>query len=149
MGSIRLLKFRASSGFSLLELLVAIAIIGILISLVAFSYGTAQQKARDNRRISDMKAIQQAYEQYYEQNGASYPSNVSTLVGTYLPGGVPQDPKPAPYPTYAHTYPNPGTSYCSCATLEGIQGGNSTTVACSLGAPNPTPKPFFCVQSVQ
>ncbi|PIS08253.1 hypothetical protein COT76_02470, partial [Candidatus Berkelbacteria bacterium CG10_big_fil_rev_8_21_14_0_10_33_10] len=52
-------------GFTLIELLVVIAIIGILAGVVVVNVGSAQAKARDAKRISDMKAIQTALEMYY------------------------------------------------------------------------------------
>ena len=61
-------------GFTLMELLIVIAIIGILISISVASYGSAQKKARDARRHADLKAVQNAWEQYYADNNASYPA---------------------------------------------------------------------------
>jgi len=55
-------------GFTLLELLIVIAIIGILISIGVVSYGAAQKKSRDSRRMSDLKAVQAAFEQYSADN---------------------------------------------------------------------------------
>lgn len=59
-------------GFTLIELLVVISIIAILMAVATVSYTNAQQKGRDNKRKSDLKAIQQALEVYYQQNG-KYP----------------------------------------------------------------------------
>src|SRR3989344_8208732 len=56
-------------GFTLIELLVVIAIIGILIAAATVSYTKPHQKARDNRRKSDLKSVQQALELYFQQNG--------------------------------------------------------------------------------
>lgn len=60
-------------GFTLIELLVVIAIIGLLSSVILASLTTARRKARDARRISDMKQIQTALELYFDANG-SYPN---------------------------------------------------------------------------
>ncbi len=59
-------------GFTLIELLVVISIIGLLSSVVLTSVNSARAKARDARRITDLKQIQTALEFYYDTNG-SYP----------------------------------------------------------------------------
>ena len=67
------LKFQA--GFTLTELLVAIAIIGILSSVVLTSMSSARERAKDGKRISDIKQIQLALELYYDVN-SSYPADI-------------------------------------------------------------------------
>ncbi len=83
------------SAFTLLELLIVIAIIGILASLAAVSYSSAQRRARDSQRQADLKAIQNAVEQYYADHNGNYPAScVAIDIETdYLPGGLPTDPK--------------------------------------------------------
>ncbi len=61
-------------GFTLVELLVVIAIIGVLSSIVVSSIGSARQKARDVRRISDMKQLDIALNFFFDDN-RRYPSN--------------------------------------------------------------------------
>jgi prepilin-type N-terminal cleavage/methylation domain-containing protein len=70
-----------NSGFTLIELLVVIAIIGMLSSIILASLNSARNKARDARRISDLRQVKNALELYYDANG-SYP-----LTTTHADGG--------------------------------------------------------------
>ncbi len=81
-------KFK--KGFTLVELLAVIAIIGILASVVLASLSTARRKARDARRVADIKQLQLAVELYADSSGI-YPSLLSSLVPTYIPV-EPKDP---------------------------------------------------------
>ncbi|MBD3251108.1 prepilin-type N-terminal cleavage/methylation domain-containing protein [Candidatus Uhrbacteria bacterium] len=65
-------------GFTLIELLVVIAIIGLLATLAVVAFGSAREKARDTRRITDIVAIEQAMRLYFEETG-SYPGE--SMVG--------------------------------------------------------------------
>src|SRR3989344_2877323 len=59
-------------GFTILEMLVVISIIGVLVGIGAISYSTAQKKARDTKRNLDLKAIQNCMEQNYSVNNSQY-----------------------------------------------------------------------------
>ncbi len=52
-------------GFSLIELLVVITIIGLLASVGLTSYTRAQERARDAKRQSDLISLKNALEIYY------------------------------------------------------------------------------------
>ena len=56
-------------GFTLIELLVVIGIIGILSSIVLVSVNSARMKARDARRMSNLREIRTALYLYYEKKG--------------------------------------------------------------------------------
>lgn len=59
-------------GFTLVELLVTISIIGILASITVVSVGSVRQIARDSKRLADIKQLQTAAELYFNSNN-SYP----------------------------------------------------------------------------
>lgn len=66
-------KDNKNLGFTLIELLVVIAIIGVLATLLLLQLGAARAKARDAKRISDVTQIRTALEQYFDDNGGTYP----------------------------------------------------------------------------
>jgi|SRR3989344_2452030 len=81
-----------NKGFTLIELLVVIAIIGILSSVVLASLNTARTKARDSRRISDIKSLQLALELYADDNSGDYPDALSDLTTNGYISKIPTDP---------------------------------------------------------
>ena len=60
---------KVKNGFTLIELLVVIAIIGLLSSVILASLSTARMKARDARRLADIRQIKLALELYYDAKG--------------------------------------------------------------------------------
>ncbi|MFH1232445.1 MAG: type II secretion system protein [Patescibacteria group bacterium] len=77
---------KKQKGFTLIELLVVIAIIGLLSTLAVVALNNARMKARDARRVTDVKQMQTALELYYNDAG-KYPASVatgSTTSGTCL-----------------------------------------------------------------
>src|ERR1700733_2911389 len=57
-----------SKGFTIVELLIVIVVIGILATLVIVTFTGIQQKARDSKRKTDVGAVQAALESYYSSN---------------------------------------------------------------------------------
>jgi len=55
------------SSFTLVEMLVVVAVVGILASALLVSLGGSRAKARDARRISDLREVQNALELYYDR----------------------------------------------------------------------------------
>jgi type II secretion system protein G len=111
-------------GFTLIELLIVVAIIGLLATLAILSLTSAQAKARDTKRVADLKSLQNGIEMYYNDN-SHYPyltaasttwANLQTALASQL------NALPAPPNTdYDYEYATNGTTgsvYCLRTQLE-------------------------------
>lgn len=93
-------------GFTLIELLVVITIIGILATGAVTVYTSQIQKARDTTRISDIKALQGAIEQSYQDQG-QYPDKGGLTAADGITDYMqrfPEDPKSGQASTTAFEY---------------------------------------------
>lgn len=143
---------KKSLGFTLLELLVVISIIGILIAISAAAFTTAQQKARNAKRQGDINSMAKAFEQYYATSHdvsgvivtSVYANDCGDMMDS-LPGSVwPTDPKTG----VEYSCTSTTSTYCACAELEpsGNSDGNATNASCAgIG----TTGSFYCVQNQQ
>ncbi|MBI4457882.1 prepilin-type N-terminal cleavage/methylation domain-containing protein [Candidatus Uhrbacteria bacterium] len=59
---------RASKGFTLMELMVTVSIIGVLSTVGSVSYNSVRARSRDTKRVSDIKQLQVAVEFFFENN---------------------------------------------------------------------------------
>lgn len=139
------------NGFTLFELLVSISIIAILTALASVAFSGAQKKARDARRMEDIKAIQVAAEQYYSQNTYLYPDDPpvmpwkdektnQSILDTY-----PTDPKTGVAYDYINPFGGVANTYCVCALLENTTGGNASDASCTFA----TGGSYFCAKNQQ
>ena len=68
----KLKTIRNSKGFTIVELLIVIVVIGILAALVLNSFRGVQERARDTERRTDTNSVATQLEVYYTDNGG-YP----------------------------------------------------------------------------
>jgi prepilin-type N-terminal cleavage/methylation domain-containing protein len=78
--------FKNKEGFTLIEMLVVIAMIGILSAVVLTALGPSRNKAKDSRIISDVNQARAIAEGYYNATDGTYPmdsivSAISSTVG--------------------------------------------------------------------
>jgi prepilin-type N-terminal cleavage/methylation domain-containing protein len=64
---------KRNKGFTIVELLIVIVVIGILALLVITTYSGIQAKARNAKRQTDIQSLQTQIEAFFSQNGY-YPS---------------------------------------------------------------------------
>ncbi|MEO5949946.1 MAG: prepilin-type N-terminal cleavage/methylation domain-containing protein [Candidatus Saccharimonadales bacterium] len=134
---------RPGAGFTIVELLIVVVVIGVLAAIVIVAYNGVQQRARDANRMSDVTVINKALELYYIDYGrfpngsgsttinsgwsttadASW-QNLATALQPYL-SKIPVDPVSAPnlspltnsagynYAYFSNT--SSGVSYCGAA----------------------------------
>lgn len=69
-------------GFTLIEMLVVISLIGILAALALVSFGASQKQARDTTRKSDLRQYQTSLEMYGNLTSGLFPSR-TTAVSAY------------------------------------------------------------------
>ncbi len=134
---------KEQKGFTLIEILIVVAIIAILASVVLVGLGPTQKEGRDSRRISDLSEVQNALELYYNHCGnypgpASSPGNSCGAWSAMTPGSnayyedmkadvtgltdvgvpqIPEDPTNAGSLVYVYETNSPN-SYTLAATLE-------------------------------
>lgn len=103
------------NGFTLIEILVVMAIIGILVTLGVGSFRGSQIKARDGRRKSDLKQVTTALEAYYNDYG-QYPQDNNGFIdgcaaGSCSWGGAFSDVQGTVYMTMLPTDPRGTWAY--------------------------------------
>ncbi len=133
---------KTQKGFTLVELLVAIGIIGILATITTVSVSSIRAKGRDTKRVTDVKAIQANLEIFAETNGG-YPTDAQQkpIEGLWMCNGdkaagwkddtgcveasrifkVPKNPAPGGT-SYKYVGVATGQSYQLNFTLEGDSG---------------------------
>lgn len=157
-------KDRLARGFTLMELLLVMGIVGVIVAIAAVSYAQVSKRGRDARRRADMSAIRQVLENYKLSesggDGLAYPecaaevpgddqclaqSEWSTIIAAVSGSAVvssvpPEDPFAAQNPLYSYEVSCDGETCCGCALMEVTGGGNAygrSGQTCLWSAPSP------------
>ena len=128
-------------GFTLVEIVIVIAIMAFLTAIIYASFDTARAKSRDQKRVSDISAIQIALEQYFQKYG-QYPLDINTDTN-FSPafiGSLPVPPSAGEQYNYLPLTKTSGSSICvsyqlwttfekSNSYLDAKKGFNSSSIS--------------------
>lgn len=135
---------KQTKGFTFIEMLVVVTLIGVLSMIGVANFKVANQKARDGRRQGDLQQIRAALE-LYRTDVNSYPDTdiitadeIVSPTGTIYMEDIPDD----PLADYDYYYSSAGPTYTLCAALEldttGVCGGVSCgTPTCNYQVTSP------------
>lgn len=145
-------------GFTLIELLVVISIIGFLSTIAIFSAQQLRIKVRDTKRVTDLRAISQALEFYYDNNGG-YPVYSDGAAKYLLPNGytvnwydlegklspyikkLPIEPLYPDYPlSYTYWSQNSGKGYVIFMKPE-----NYSSIGAGMGCMEGPGRDYYCI----
>lgn len=73
---------KTSKGFTIVELLIVIVVIGILAAIVIVAFNGVQSRARDSERVTEIKNIQKKLEVYFAEKG-HYPNSAQMMNATF------------------------------------------------------------------
>jgi general secretion pathway protein G len=82
---------KQQSGFTLIELIVVVTIIGILAAVAISNVKWAQQKARESALRHDLFEMRKSIDDYYADK-QKYPESLQALAQEHYLRGVPKDP---------------------------------------------------------
>lgn len=78
---------QTQKGFTIIEVVLVLAIAGLIFLMVFIALPALQRNTRDSQRKQDLSRLQTAVSNYTGNNRGSLPTNWSTFVSTYLTVG--------------------------------------------------------------
>lgn len=113
-------------GFTIVEIAIVIAIVGLLVSLTIVTYTLVQRQARDDERRADVAVLKKALEHYYYDNNeypapgglADYAYDASGLASSLTPRYLQSIPKVPQGANYEYAFKPDRSAYAVKVTYE-------------------------------
>jgi len=110
-------RLRSRKGFTLVEIMIVVAIIGLLIAIALPNFVKARNTAREKLCFNNLRLVGHAAEQYIIDNNLADTTVVTTAQATeYMKGGMPTCPSAGVYTIASET----------------VAGNSGPTVDCSI-----------------
>jgi prepilin-type N-terminal cleavage/methylation domain-containing protein len=119
---------KQQKGFTIIEVVLVLAIAGLIFLMVFIALPALQRNQRDAQRQTDLSRLQTAVTNYANSNRGSLPSNWGTFVNSYMTVG--------------------GDTFLDPSGATTAQGGSQTTYQLSSSTDSPLDAPFSESQNV-
>ena len=123
------------SGFTLVEMLVVVAIFSLLSSMLLTLARDSRGRARDATRKSDVRNIQSSMAVYFDRKNR-YPNNYSQLISEDLFNQIPKDPSTGEKYPYATSTAGDNFDICVAACMELPENGGGEAGICEEDSVN-------------
>ena len=110
-------------GYTLLELMIVVAIVGILVSLAIPNFQQSAMKAKETALKQNLFTMRAVLDQYYADRG-EYPDNLEALVEANYLRSIPVDPLTKSSTTWTEIYEEQEEGYDSSAGVYDIKSGS-------------------------
>lgn len=118
------------SGFSLIELLVVISIMGVLAAVLMMNIVGARERAKDSKKMQDLNSLKNALRMYYNDN-QFYPDKKSIILGNGFTGYISN----IGDTSFTYTQPSGTDSFLMKITLDSGAGDDdiNSQINCGIG----------------
>lgn len=129
---------KIKNGFSLIELLVVISIIGVLTAVLMMNLVGARERARDSQKIQDLNNLKSALRMYYNDNQSYPPVQGQGGRGFILGSGFTGYVAGLGDTSFTYSQPNGTDSFRITVGLESGAGRDDTDSQTKCGITSPT-----------